>query len=311
MRAVAVTCVKNEVDIVEAFVRHTLAYVDHIVVLDNGSKDGTCDVLRAMEKEGLSLDVVEDPSPGKYQAQRMTRLMHEWAIGRYDADWVLALDGDEFLAIPQGSPLVPDGFNGDRPVSIPWRTYVPDDEDDAFQPNPVLRIRRRCAADQWELAKVMVPRSLAALPTCEPRPRKPRNPCGWSALRTVFSWQRASRTFSDTQPRTICGKNCDQLASIPSNGEPPLRGSVSLQGAVRSVEAKSGRLHRQSFKDSPTLFSAAWKRGSSQGLFSILCLIAAARSGTHPALLTHRWRGMHFCPMLKISPVNTRSLLPV
>jgi hypothetical protein len=164
MRAIAVACVKNEVDIVEAFVRHTLAYVDRMVVLDNGSQDGTCDVLRAMEKEGLSLDVVEDPSIGKYQAQRMTRLMREWAVGRYDADWVLALDGDEFLAIPQGSPLIPDELNGDRPIPIPWRTYVPDEEDDASQPNPVLRIRRRRAADQWELAKVMVPRSLAALP---------------------------------------------------------------------------------------------------------------------------------------------------
>ena len=122
MKSVAVTCVKNEIDIIEAFVRHTLALVDHVVVLDNGSQDGTRDVLHALEKEGLPLDVVEDPSVGKYQSQRMTRLMREWAIGRRDADWVLALDGDEFLAIPEGSPLVPDAIDGDRPISIPWRT---------------------------------------------------------------------------------------------------------------------------------------------------------------------------------------------
>ncbi len=164
MKFVAVTCVKNEIDIIEAFVRHTLAVVDHVVVLDNGSQDGTGDVLRALEKEGLPLDVVEDPSLGKYQSQRMTSLMHEWAIGRHDADWVLALDGDEFLVLPNGCPLVPDAIDRDRPISIPWRTYVPDDDDDPSQLNPVLRIRRRRVADRSEPRKVMVPRSLADLP---------------------------------------------------------------------------------------------------------------------------------------------------
>ena len=60
MKLVAAACVKNEVDIVEAFVRHTLTVVDHLVILDNGSHDGTCEILRALEKEGLALDVVED-----------------------------------------------------------------------------------------------------------------------------------------------------------------------------------------------------------------------------------------------------------
>ena len=80
MRLVAITCVKNEIDIVEAFVRHTLALVDHLVVLDNGSQDGTGDVLQALAKEGLPLEIVEDGSPGQYQPQRMTRLMHEYAV---------------------------------------------------------------------------------------------------------------------------------------------------------------------------------------------------------------------------------------
>ncbi len=164
MKAVAVTCVKNEIDIIEAFVRHTLALVDQLVVLDNGSRDGTCDVLRALEKEGLPLEVVEDPSPGKYLSQRMTRLMREWAVGRHGADWVLALDGDEFLAIPQGAALLPAEVGDNQPVSLRWRTYVPDDGDDLLEPNPVLRIRRRRVANVWESAKVMVPRSLASLP---------------------------------------------------------------------------------------------------------------------------------------------------
>jgi predicted transcriptional regulator YdeE len=49
MRLVAITSVKNESDIVEAFVRHTLAASDYLVVLDNGSTDGTLDILRALD----------------------------------------------------------------------------------------------------------------------------------------------------------------------------------------------------------------------------------------------------------------------
>jgi hypothetical protein len=186
MRSVAVACVKNEIDIVEAFVRHALALADHLIVLDNGSQDGTTDILDALVKEGLSLEVLEDPSPGHYQSQRMTCLMREHAVGRCDADWVLLLDADEFLVVAQGASLLPKGAATDRPLLLPWRTYVPDESDDASEENPLVRMRRWRVADQWEPIKVMVPRALAALPNaslvqgnhgidvdarrCDPRP---------------------------------------------------------------------------------------------------------------------------------------------
>jgi uncharacterized radical SAM superfamily Fe-S cluster-containing enzyme len=164
MRSVAITCVKNEIDIIEAFVRHTLALVDHLVVLDNGSQDGTVDVLQALAKEGLPLEIVEDASPGQYQVQRMNRLMHEHAVAQHAADWVFALDGDEFLAFPEGSSLIPEGAAPDRPILLTWRSYVPDPSDNLGELNPVLRIRRRRIVEGREYAKVIVPRALAALP---------------------------------------------------------------------------------------------------------------------------------------------------
>jgi uncharacterized radical SAM superfamily Fe-S cluster-containing enzyme len=164
MRSVAISCVKNEIDIVEAFARHTLALVDHLVVLDNGSQDGTVDVLHALAKEGLSLEIVEDPSPGQYQPQRMTRLMREHAVARYDADWVFPLDGDEFLTVVDRASLIPEEATADRPLLLAWRTYVPDNSDSLGELNPVLRIRRRRVVAGAEFAKVIVPRALAALP---------------------------------------------------------------------------------------------------------------------------------------------------
>jgi len=48
MRLVAVSIVKNEADIIEPFVRHTLAWVDHHLVFDHDSTDGTREILGAL-----------------------------------------------------------------------------------------------------------------------------------------------------------------------------------------------------------------------------------------------------------------------
>jgi hypothetical protein len=164
MRFVGIATAKNEIDIIEAFVRHTLAFVDQLVVLDNGSTDGTLDILRGLVKEGLPLEVVEDAAPGYYQSQRMTRLMREFACGRYRADWVVALDADEFLVVPEGGSLIPPGAGADRPVAVPWRTYVATTEDDKSERNPVERIRHRRVTESPQRVKVVVPAQLAAAP---------------------------------------------------------------------------------------------------------------------------------------------------
>ena len=52
MRIVAITRVLDEADIIEAFVRHTAAYVQHHIFVDNGSIDGTVEILRRYSKTG-------------------------------------------------------------------------------------------------------------------------------------------------------------------------------------------------------------------------------------------------------------------
>ncbi len=163
MRTVGVAMVRNEIDIVEAFVRHALATVDHLVVLDNGSHDGTLDALHSLRQEGLALEVIEDAEPGKRQSERTTRLMREHAVAKHRADWVLPIDADEFLAAGPGG-LVPPGTASDRPISIPWRSYVPEASDVATERNPVVRIQHRLRTEGWRWAKVAVPRNLAEQP---------------------------------------------------------------------------------------------------------------------------------------------------
>lgn len=162
MRVVAISVVKNEVDIVEAFVRHNLASVDRLIVMDNGSTDGTREILQRLVDEGLPLEVLEDPSPGHYLWRQLTYLMREHALQRCHADWVVPLDADEFLCGPDLKGLLADA--GDRPFSLYWRTYVPDTGDAQEETNPVRRIRQRLKKEFRPCRKIVVPAALGRRP---------------------------------------------------------------------------------------------------------------------------------------------------
>ena len=102
MRVTAISMVRNEADVIEAFVRHHAEIVDELVVVDHRSVDGTDEMLRALAEEGLPLRVRSEDSPVQRQNVVMTGLMRE-AAADGGADWVLPLDADEFLVAPQGS----------------------------------------------------------------------------------------------------------------------------------------------------------------------------------------------------------------
>jgi hypothetical protein len=166
VRVVAISCVKNEGDLVEAFIRHTAAVADHLIVLDNGSTDGTRDILSALQRRGLPLDVVDDPSIGQWQWKRMTRLMHTAALD-CGADWVLPLDADEFFVAAPGGGVFANGADdvpAEALLHVFWRTYVPRAGDDLSEINPVRRIRHRLVKEGHPWVKVVIPGTLARLP---------------------------------------------------------------------------------------------------------------------------------------------------
>lgn len=97
----AVTMVKDEIDIIEATVRHLLAQgVDQILIADNGSTDGTLELLRKLSVE-LPLHVGIDSETGYYQDHKMTALAQ--AARRHGAIWVIPFDADEFWFAPDRS----------------------------------------------------------------------------------------------------------------------------------------------------------------------------------------------------------------
>ena len=92
---------RDAVDVVEACLRHHLGLgVERMLVVDNGSTDGTFELLQRLSGE-LPLDLGADDGPFQ-QGHAFTRLAHEAA--RRGADWVLPLDADEFW-VTSGDPL--------------------------------------------------------------------------------------------------------------------------------------------------------------------------------------------------------------
>ena len=164
MRTVAISCIRDELDIVEPFVRHTLAHVQHLVILDNGSTDGTRQLLQQLVEEGLPLEVVDDPSQGNYQWRRTTHLMRTYALEKYSADWIIPLDVDEFLVAENLTAYLQRQPSDALPIGMVSQTFVPDSRDDAAELNPVVRIRHRLRQEARTCIKVLIPGERARRP---------------------------------------------------------------------------------------------------------------------------------------------------
>lgn len=149
--------VKNESDIIEAFVRHNLRFLDTLHVVDNFSTDGTFEILTALQMEGLPLEISRDARMDHPQAEIMTSLIKKWGE---PCDWVFCLDADEFI-----DDISKDEFRNkvsalpqDRCVTIQWEFFVPMESNDKSIINPIERIthRRLAPVNPW-LAKVVIP----------------------------------------------------------------------------------------------------------------------------------------------------------
>lgn len=96
----AISMVKNEADIIEGFVRHTLEFADLMIVADHQSTDATGEILKALQAEGLPLVVKKYAGAGQDQAEVLTVLLKQ-SISKYMADIIVPLDADEFLLVTE------------------------------------------------------------------------------------------------------------------------------------------------------------------------------------------------------------------
>lgn len=103
MKIVMTILVRNEEDIIgENLEYHLNKGVDHFIITDHYSIDGTMDILREYEKKGVA-EVRVEQSNEHHQAQWVTEMARQ-ALSKYDASWIINNDADEFW-IPQKGNL--------------------------------------------------------------------------------------------------------------------------------------------------------------------------------------------------------------
>ena len=187
MHLCAAAIVRNEADIIEAFVRHNLTVVDHLALVDHGSFDGTSEILAALVEEGLPLTVERDERVGFFQSEVVTLCARD--LLRRGGDFVFMLDADEFLRTPSRSGL--DQMLARVPARMHalarWVTYIPDfNRTSRDDPVALLHSARRLPAERQLLHKVVVSRRFVETPAAfvamgnhrvYPSDDAPDNPC--------------------------------------------------------------------------------------------------------------------------------------
>lgn len=95
MKIVLTVMVRDEVDVIAAMIEHHLAQgVDLIIATDNGSVDGTTQMLEAYAESG-AVELHHDPVHRKQQGVVVTGMARR-ARTEHAADWVINADADEF-----------------------------------------------------------------------------------------------------------------------------------------------------------------------------------------------------------------------
>jgi len=95
--------VKNEADIIEANIRtHAKLGVDAFVIMDNGSTDGTREILSKLEKE-FEITIIDES--GYYQQKKFMTKLAFLAKKIYKPDWIINNDADEFWIPNSGDSL--------------------------------------------------------------------------------------------------------------------------------------------------------------------------------------------------------------
>lgn len=126
IEALGIMMAKNEADVVEAFVRHNLNFMDALVIIDNDSVDDTRKILVQLQQEGLPIILFDDPVVGHFQAEIVTAVYRK-VVPKFEPRFVFLLDADEFVVASSREDLYAQ-LRGMRPgtqAQYSLQTYVP------------------------------------------------------------------------------------------------------------------------------------------------------------------------------------------
>jgi len=141
---------KNEADIIRQNIAYHLPKVEFLIVTDNGSTDGTREMLAAFESDRVT--IIDDPAPIYEEAELVDRVIR-MARDR-GADWIINSDADEFWA--GDFQAVAQRYRR-RWYSRLWAPSFrmhPCWAENAGEPDPIARMRWRARAPDHAFQKV-------------------------------------------------------------------------------------------------------------------------------------------------------------
>lgn len=129
MNIIMITKVKNESDIIESFLRYHSYIYDNILVIDNGSIDGTYEIVNALIKEGLPIELVSE-AHSDFEEFRFANLYTRKYIKKWNADLVVFMDADEFLCsnTDMKERKILENMSYNKVHLCHWKTYLYDNK---------------------------------------------------------------------------------------------------------------------------------------------------------------------------------------
>ena len=158
MKIITFSVIRNESDIIEAFVRHHTAFVERMVIVDHRSRDNSWEILKSLKAEGLPIDIRRFTDFTYDQSRIFMETVRE--ISKSESpDWMIALDADEFLIAVGGRDInsILETETQKKVLKIPWRCYVPRPEDDVNEKNVLKRIAHRRTKEDPQWWKIALP----------------------------------------------------------------------------------------------------------------------------------------------------------
>ncbi len=155
--------IKNEVDIIETFVRYHLSFLDSMVILDNGSTDGTIEILLKLIDEGLPIHLTFNDNPAYNQSELTTKLFYK-TLKKFNPAYIIPLDADEFITTNSNKSIreiIQKDIKDNAINYISWVTYVPTEKDDQSEKNILKRLRYRRQEQHNYDEKIIIPTSIA------------------------------------------------------------------------------------------------------------------------------------------------------
>lgn len=120
--------VRNEIDIIDAWIEHICALFDQVIIYDHLSTDGTRQRLENLSEVYENLIIREYVKPEHEQSRLMSETFFEIAKS-YNLGWVFFLDADEFVMNIDHQSLKEAlrSFHYSATISIRWKNAYPVD----------------------------------------------------------------------------------------------------------------------------------------------------------------------------------------